>query len=229
MPKEEQFELLLDVLKSFEKAGVLKQFMLIGSWCLQFYRFYFERPEMLPAFRTMDVDFLIPNPNQIKNEIDVPALLKERGFVPTFNRSSGIVKYDHPELRLEFLVPEMGRGSDGPREIRKLHIKAQGLRYLNLLTAYPRLISYQKLSVCVPEPAVFALHKLIISARRLNQTKQKSDLDTAVGLLDFLYSRPNEVSRIKSILRTLPKKWIKTILEVSEKHFPRLNETAKDV
>ena len=108
----------------------------------------------------MDVDFLIPNPNQIKNEIDIPTLLKERGFVPTFNRSSGIVKYDHPELRLEFLVPEMGRGNDGPQEIRKLHIKAQGLRYLNLLTAYP-------------------------------------------------------------------KKWVKAILSVSEKHFPRLNETAK--
>jgi hypothetical protein len=66
MPKEEQFELLLQVLKEFEKAGVLKQLMLIGSWCLQFYRFYFEEPETLPAFRTMDVDFLIPNPNQIK-------------------------------------------------------------------------------------------------------------------------------------------------------------------
>lgn len=224
MPKEEQFKLLLQVLKGFEEAGVLKQLMLIGSWCLQFYRFYFEEPETLPAFRTMDVDFLVPNPNQIKNDIDVPAILKEKGFVPTFNRSNGIVKYDHPELRLEFLVPEMGRGQGGSQEIKKLHIKAQSLRYLNLLTAYPRIISYHGLLIRVPEPAVFALHKLIISARRLNQSKQKSDLETAVGLLDFLYLRPNEVTRIKSILKTLPKKWVKTILSVSEKHFPRLNK-----
>jgi hypothetical protein len=194
MPKEEQFDLLLQVLKEFDRAGILKQLMLIGSWCLQFYRFHFEDPEALPAFRTMDVDFLIPSPNQIKNEIDVPAILKSRGFVPTFNRSNSIVKYDHPELRLEFLVPEIGKGHHGPQEIRKLHIRAQGLRYLNFLTAYPRVISYQKLSVCVPEPAVFALHKLIISARRLNQSKQKSDLDTAVGLLDFLYARPKAFS-----------------------------------
>lgn len=229
MPKEKQFELLLQVLKEFDKVGILNQLMLIGSWCLQFYRFHFEAPETLPAFRTMDVDFLIPKPNQIQNEIDVPSILKNKGFVPTFNRSSGIVKYDHPELRLEFLVPEIGRGLSGPQEIRKLHIKAQGLRYLNFLTTYPRLISYEKLSICVPEPAVFALHKLIISARRLNQTKQKSDLETAVGLLDFLYARPNEVGRIKSILKTLPKKWVKTILSVSEKHFPRLNETAAEL
>jgi hypothetical protein len=155
--------------------------------------------------------------------------LKARGFVPTFNRSNGIVKYDHPELRLEFLVPEMGRGQGCPQEIKKLHIKAQGLRYLNLLTAYPRIVLYQGLSVCVPEPAVFALHKLIISTRRLNQSKQKSDLETGVDLLAFLYLRPNEIARIKSILRTLPKKWVKTILSVSQKHFPRLNKTAKDI
>ncbi len=226
MAREEQFELLLQVLKKFQQAGVLNSFMLIGSWCLQFYQFHFENPRALPVFRTMDVDFLIPNPNQIKDEVDVPTLLKEEGFVLTFNRSSGIVKYDHPELRVEFLVPEMGRGYGGPLEIKKLHIKAQGLRYLNLLTTHPQLISYKGLQVRVPKPAVFALHKLIISARRLNQSKQKSDLETAVGLLDFLYSRPNEIARIKSVLRTLPHKWVKTILSVSEKHFPRLNETA---
>ena len=51
----------------------------------------------------------------------------------------------------------------------------------------------------------------------------------AVGLLDFLYSRPKEAARIKSILRMIPKKWLETILLVSEKHFPKLNETAKDL
>jgi len=63
----------------------------------------------------------------------------------------------------------------------------------------------------------------------LNKAKQKTDLEMAVGLLDFLYSRPKEAARIKSILRMIPKKWLETILLVSEKHFPKLNETAKDL
>lgn len=228
MAEEEQFKILIQILRKFQKAGILSDLMLIGSWCLQFYRYHFEHPEALPAFRTLDVDFLIPNPKQVGTEADVPRILREEGFAPTFNRSSGIVKYDHPELRVEFLVPELGRGDIGPQEIKKLHIKAQGLRYLNLLVGYPRLISYEGLQIRVPDPAVFALHKLIISARRLNKAKQKTDLEMGVGLLDFLYARPSEVARIRSILRTMPKKWLAAVLSISEKHSPRLNQLAKD-
>ncbi len=98
----------------------------------------------------------------------------------------------------------------------------------NFLTSYPRIISHENLHVRVPEPAAFALHKLIISTRRLNKEKAGKDLEMAVGLLEFLYKKPSEVGRIKSILRAIPKKWLETILPVSEKHFPELNETAKD-
>ena len=229
MVKNEQFKILFQILKRFQAAGILNEFMLIGSWCLHFYRLEFENPNALPAFRTLDVDFLIPNPNKVKKEADVPELLKQEGFVPTYNRASGMVKYNHPELQVEFLVPELGRGYDKPQEIKKLHITAQGLRYLDLLLGYPRLISCEGLQVKVPEPAVFALHKLIVSARRLNQIKQKSDLETAIGLLDFLCSQPSELTQIQSVLRTIPEKWRKTILSISEKHYPRLNQIAKDI
>ncbi len=90
-------------------------------------------------------------------------------------------------------------------------------------------MTYEGLCIQVPEPAVFALHKLIISVRRLNKEKAKKDLEMAIGLLDFLYAKPREVGRIKSILRTIPKKWLQTILSVSEKHFPKLNETTEDL
>ncbi len=229
MEKEEQFKLFREILEKFQSTGVLQEIMLIGSWCLYFYRIEFEKTDALPAIRTLDVDFLIPDKHKLTKEVDVPALLKEMGFVSTYNRRTGLVVYDHPELRVEFLIPELGRGFDKPQDIKKLHVKAQGLRYLNLLTEYPRVISDGSLRVRVPEPAVFALHKLIISARRLNKEKAKKDLESAVGLLDFLYSKPSEISRIKSILRTIPGKWLKTILTLSEKHYPRLNQTAHEV
>lgn len=140
-----------------------------------------------------------------------------------------MIKFDHPDLRVEFLVPELGRGHIRPLEIKKLGIRAQGLRYLNFLSSYPRIISYEDIHVRVPEPAAFALHKLIISARRLNKEKAARDLEMAISLLDFLYAKPREVGRIKSILRTVPHKWLQSILSVSKKHFPRLNETVEDL
>ena len=171
MAEDNQFKLLHQILRRFQKAGILQEMMLIGSWCLYFYRFEFEHHDGMPAFRTMDVDFLIPDVHQVKHEVDVPKLLKEEGFLSHYNRSSGIIKFDHPDLRVEFLVPELGRGHDKPLEIKKLGIRAQGLRYLNFLTSYPRPILYEDIHIRVPEPAAFALHKLIISARRLNKEK----------------------------------------------------------
>lgn len=120
MSKSDQFEILLLVLKRFQEKGILKELMLIGSWCLEFYRYYFEDPGKLPAFRTLDVDFLIPHASKIRTEADIPEILKKEGFVPTFNRASDIVKYNHKELQVEFLVPELGKGGNRSREIKNL-------------------------------------------------------------------------------------------------------------
>ncbi len=227
MSKDNQFEILLLVLKRFQEKGILKELMLIGSWCLEFYRYHFEDPEKLPAFRTLDVDFLIPHASKIKTETDVPEILKKEGFVATYNRSSDIVKYNHKELQVEFLVPELGRGGHGSREIKNLHIKAVALRYLSMLLDRPLLIHYKGLQVRVPEPAVFALHKLIVSEQRKNEKKKKSDLETALGLLDYLYSKPHEVNRIKTVLRGLPKSWINTIDSIARRQHPKLAETVE--
>lgn len=224
MAKEEQFEILLTVLRKFQEVGILTDLMLIGSWCLQFYRYHFEQPEKLPVFRTLDVDFLIPHASRIKTEVDVPEILRKEGFAPTYNRSSGIVKYNHRELQVEFLVPELGKGGDRVQEIKNLHIKAVALRYLNLLLDYPLFVNYEGLRIRVPEPAAFALHKFIISQRRINKEKQKTDLEMAKGLLNFLFERPKEMDRVKAILKTFPVKWRKSVLEVTKTHFQQLSE-----
>jgi hypothetical protein len=80
------------------------------------------------------------------------------------------------------------------------------------------------MTVCVPEPAAFALHKLIVSARRTNKEKRGKDLETAVGVLRFLLESPKEESRVRRVLEEIPVKWRKTILDVSAKHFSAFNE-----
>ena len=222
MGKDAQSDIFFKLLHKFERAGVLDQVMLIGSWCLSFYRSTLGKAGKLPVLRTLDADFLIPSQRSLKREVDIPALLKEMGFVQTFYRSSGWVVYDHPELRVEFLIPETGRGRDSAHEVKKLHVNAQGLRYLNLLADHPRELFYEGLSVRVPEPAAFALQKLIISQRRQDKLKQQRDLDTAVALLDYVFSNSKELSKLKNILKDLPKGWGKTLKILAKKYYPRL-------
>jgi hypothetical protein len=226
MSEKDQLKTFLSVLRHFQTAGILKEMMLIGSWCLYFYRHEFEHPKSIPAVHTLDADFLIPSLRGVNAEADVPSILASLGFAPTFNRSNNLTVYDHPGLRVEFLVPETGRGFQKPQLIKQLCVKAQALRYLNFLSEYPKIIVYEDLQLCTPEPVVFALHKLIVSSRRSKKDKRDRDIEAAMGLLDFLYGKPKEVARLKSVMRTMPAKWRKSVLKISEKTYPRLNETA---
>lgn len=227
MNEKTQFSIVWQILKRFEMAGILDRIILIGSWCLYFYRYGLPGLNNLPAPRTTDIDFLVPRPFCFKTKADVPAILTAMGFTPTFHGMSGLAVFDHPELRLEFLVPEIGRGDAGPVEIRDLNVNAQSIRYLNFLTAYPKKIRYHNITVSVPEPAAFALHKLIISARRTKKEKREKDLEAARGVLELLFSDPKAKNRVGAILAEVPSKWRKAILSVSAKHFPKLNQMWK--
>ena len=229
MAEKEQLEILLQVLRQFHSAGVLRDIMLIGSWCLYFYRHEFKNPKTIPAVRTLDADFLIPNQRKLEAELDVPLVLRKLGFAPTFNRSNGLVVYDHPQLRIEFLIPEIGKGFDKPQDIKKLHVNAQGLRYLNFLADYPQLIIYEDIQVKVPEPAVFAVHKLIISQRRTKEDKRERDLEAAAGILDWIFDHPEELKKLKQILETLPRRWKENIVAISDRNYPRIAAEIKNL
>lgn len=72
--EKKQYELCLEILRRFNKAGILKDFILIGSWCAYFYNEYFAGIPYLDrvALKTRDIDFLIDNPCRIKEEVNVP-------------------------------------------------------------------------------------------------------------------------------------------------------------
>jgi hypothetical protein len=59
---EKRYALCLDVLRRFQDVGILQEVILIGSWCLLFYREYFEGMKYTSAIRTRDIDFLVPLP-----------------------------------------------------------------------------------------------------------------------------------------------------------------------
>lgn len=209
--EKKQYDLCLEVLRRLNKAGVLKDLIVIGSWCIPFYREYFHGASM-PAIKTRDIDFLVPNPLKIKHEVDIPALLKDLGFIINFQAHAGYVRLEHPELLIEFLVPEKGRGADKPYQLPKLGVNAVALRFLNFLYDNTIRIEFKDFYVTLPHPANFALHKLIIFQRRANPDKAIKDRNAAIEILKALINK-GELKSIKHVFKSVPLKWQNKIIK----------------
>ncbi len=208
-----QRRLCHSVLERLARAGVLEDLVLIGSWCLEGYKSYFGRKTPLTTLRTRDIDFLVPRPARIRTSVDVPVLLEELGFVIDFRRG-GYIRLIHPELIVEFLVPERGRGTDQPVRLPKLKINAQAMRFLNMLADSTITATLEGTQVRMPHPAAFALHKLLIAPRRQGHTgKQAKDLDAAVAVLEALRAHGN-IESVRERFALMPPRWQARIRQV---------------
>ena len=211
--EKKQYELCLEVLRRFYKSGLLKEFILIGSWCLYFYQDYFSKvpyPDHL-SIKTRDLDFLIDEPAHIKSKVNVPELLEDLGFVTDFKGIKGYIRLDHPDLILEFLVEEKGKGRDTPYPLPKLSINATALRFLNFLSENVITVKVEDMALRLPHPANFALHKLIISQRRSREDKAVKDKSSAVGVLRALLLKGDALI-VQRVFRSVPSRWQKKIL-----------------
>lgn len=110
-------DLSFEVLKRLEKAKILKSLVLIGSWSIYFYKYYFKSNTYSTYIRTQDIDFLIPIQVKLNKNVDIFALVKDFRFIMDFRGSKGYIKLAHPDLTIEFLIPEIGKGSDKPYPI----------------------------------------------------------------------------------------------------------------
>jgi hypothetical protein len=160
--EKNQFKVCSKVLKKLDEEGALKDLILIGSWCAYFYKYYFGKTRYDFVLRTRDLDFLAVPPLRAKHKINIPELLGEMGFIVQFKGSQGVMQLIHPELFVEFLVPETGRGSEKPVVLPQFGVNAQPLRFLNFLTSDIIRLKCGDVTIRVPHPAYFALHKLII-------------------------------------------------------------------
>lgn len=206
--EKKQYELCLEILRRFNQRKLLGNVVLIGSWCMVFYEEYFHPTikERFGTFKTRDIDFLIPAPSKISQKTDVPALVRDLGFVTSIGGSKGIVRLIHPDLILEFLVPERGKGSEKPVDLPQLGMNAVALRFLNFLTDNIIPVKVEDFFVYLPHPVNFSLHKLIVSQRRHNKEKSSKDRQMGVQLLNLLIKKGNAPA-IKKVFGDLPPKW----------------------
>jgi hypothetical protein len=208
---EEKYELLSAVLNELQENGVLDGLVIVGSWCQYFYRILFDNAPEIPLLRTLDIDFLVPNPSTFKTNVDVTQLLNRLGFDSDFDYSTGLVKYVHPDLEIQFLTPALGRAKDKPHEIKQLNINAESLAYMKMLQDYKFSMTHKGLTVWLPEPEAYTLHKILISTKRNDPAKKEKDLMSAISIGELCLDDETRKQRLKTIYAHLPKKWQRTI------------------
>jgi hypothetical protein len=208
--EKSQYELCIEVLGRLDKAGILKNIVLVGSWCTVFYKEFFGSTRYMVSLKTRDIDLLIPRPSAIKAKTDVAELLKDLGFVVGFTGSKGYIRLEHPQLIVEFLVPERGRGSDKPYSLSQLGLNAQALRFLGFLAENTITTKVGTLTITLPHPANFALHKLLVMTRRPTAEKQMKDKEAAIRILTALFNK-GLADIVREKFHTMPRRWQGTV------------------
>jgi hypothetical protein len=161
----------------------------------------------LPSASTLTADVDIAGktvPVAIIPEVVCPQTARERlemGFSPMIEADPALFgsrfKARQGEFKVEFLTPLVGREiSTGQRtEIRQLGVPAIPLRFLDFLIEQPLpavALGRRPVLVRVPQPARYAVHKLIVARERgkalalkvQKDLAQSYELQKALGLID---------------------------------------------
>lgn len=150
--------------------------------------------------RTLDVDFAHAGKNisvalPTDMEISVHSAIEslEMGFLPIreFSGKTG-AQYRNPvdpELRIDFCTPAVG--SDQPVAMASLGIALEPLKFMEFsLEATTQGVAFSAGGACVvniPDPARFAIHKLIVFGERpiAERVKSNKDVEQAAALVEW--------------------------------------------
>ena len=141
MVEESQNDIFSQILKKLEQENVLKELVLVGSWCLPIYKEIYGKIPNIPVLRTSDLDLLVSNPRNIHHLANVDKLLQDIGFIRSFDMSSPLIKYKHSKLDIEFLSARI-RGNEKIIKIPQLSITAQVLDYMEIAVQYAMETEY---------------------------------------------------------------------------------------
>ena len=214
--EKKMYDFSFEILKRMYDEGILKDIMLIGSWSVHFYREYFKSDSYPTAIRTTDMDFLAPVPFKADYKKDIFKIVEDLGFIQTISGSKGFIDIVHPDLKIEFLVPERGRGSEKLYPLPQLGVNAQPLRYLDFLIDNAIVLNVDGIKLRLPHPAAYGLHKFIIFGRRRNKDKKARDLESAIRVSNALIKKKKQ-KKVRNVFKSMHEKWRDTVIRNLEK------------
>lgn len=178
------------------------------------------------SIRTQDIDIAAEPSLGIvfpESGSDIPGVLDalQMGFlpVPQFdprNPSTSFVVRGKG-LRLDLLTPLRGKRVQKPIFIPRLKAAAQALPFLDFLISRPvrgAIVNGGGVLVNVPDPARFAIHKLIVAGERGAgmHTRREKDLNQAAQIISILLEdRPGDIRIAWKEIQGRGKGWVKRV------------------
>ena len=191
-----------DIVEALWKAGIFRlRACLVGTIAFQTYGTVLGYRMAGTATQTGDIDIAQFHSVSVAVEDSIPPVLEVLRSVdetfsaaPALNDAGGASRFvARGGLRVEFLTPNTGSDDHVGKPARMPALggaAAEPLRFLDFLIHEPvRTVMLHKggIPVTVPDPARYALHKLIVSARRPAGTgKDDKDLRQAAQLIEAL-------------------------------------------
>jgi hypothetical protein len=170
----------------------------------------------LDATRSLGVGF--PKTPQLMANLPKALDALEMGFVPCVQfhsnrKATSFVAPSRDEWMVDFLTDARGRDRTTPVHIPRLNIYAQPLEFMDYLlerSFEAIVLAGEPTLVRVPEPAWFALHKLLVASNRDpgRQAKAVKDRMQAYEVLSFLaMERPGDLDLAAESLGRRGKVW----------------------
>lgn len=205
---------LAAILKALDDEGVLKNVVLIGSWCLLFYKEIFESFD--PLVRTFDIDFYVPNAKVVKEKTNLIKSLKAINYDLKSDYLTNKSTFISPDgFELEFLT-KLNRDHFNCVAMGDTGVFMESLSYVEIFSSNYIEVSYQGINLKVASPASYVLQKLIINERR--EEKQEKDIESIKHVLGYICSSKKSLEELQELYCSLPKKWKKKIINVCNKN-----------
>ncbi len=179
------------------------------------------------SLRTQDIDIAGPLRLEVAiNELaaDVPSTLESlnMGFIPipplNHKHPSTSFKIRGRELRVDVLTPMKKPSLADPVYIPRMKTAALPLMFLDYLIERPvqaAVIDGGGVLVSIPDPAMYALHKLIVAGERdaARQSKSLKDVFQSAQIVEVLASdRPGDLESAWEAIITRGKGWQKRVI-----------------
>jgi len=198
-------------IKLLHDNDLLQHVELIGSWC----EYLYAQSGTLKGFdaniRTLDIDFLVKNMRRPTKKVSLSAIASQSGYTIDKDVLTGTTKIYTPDLmEIEFLIEQKGAAKE-PILDTNIGVSAQALHHVSILKTYSMQIDMFGMSITVPTPESYTIHKIIINGQRGNKTEK--DLRAIENILPYL-----DTEQMGVIIASLTKREKKIVEKYLEAH-----------
>ena len=171
-------------IKLLHDNDLLQHVELIGSWC----EYLYAQSGTLKGFdaniRTLDIDFLVKNMRRPAKKVSLSAIASQNGYTIDKDVLTGTTKIYTPDLmEIEFLIEQKGAAKE-PVLDTSIGVSAQALHHVSILKTYSMQIDMFGMSITVPTPEAYTVHKIIINGQR--GKKSEKDNRAIENIIPFL-------------------------------------------